>query len=72
MKNALLAKGVRISDCCFSGQQKEITTPTNSFKSEPSEEGLPERSIPYQSPHGYHTEEDLADFIKSHEMEGTL
>ena len=67
MKNAPLTKGVRISESCFRRQQEEVTTPTVSSK---LEEDRPERFSPHESPHSFHTEEDLAAFIFLHQPEG--
>jgi hypothetical protein len=68
MKNAPLT-GVRISESCSGRQREEITTPSVSIKSESSQEDRPERFSPYESPHSFHTEEDRAAFIFSHQPE---
>jgi hypothetical protein len=51
---------VSISKSCFRLQQEETTTPTDSSK---LEEDRPERFSPHESPHSFHTEEDLDAFI---------
>jgi hypothetical protein len=66
MKNSP-PKGVSISESCCGRQRKEITTPTVSGK---LEEERPERFSPNEYPHSFHTEEDLAAFIFSHQPEG--
>lgn len=69
MKNAPLAKGERVSKSRIAQRQEETTTPEAYGKSHPQED-RPERSLPYHSPHGYHTEAEQADFIAAHEPEG--
>jgi hypothetical protein len=51
----------------YSRQQDETTTPNVSSK---LEEDRAERFSPHESPHSFHTEEDLAAFIFSHQPEG--
>lgn len=71
MKNAPPSKGVRFSKSRFDRRQEETTTPTAFIKPDQQPEERPERSLPYHSPHGFHTEAELVDFIDAHEPEGT-
>ena len=70
MKNAPLAKGVRFSESRFERRQKETTTPKAFIKPDHQPEDRPERSLPYHSPHGFHTEAELAEFIATHTAGG--
>jgi|GEM_PF-6754478 len=69
MKNAPLAKRVRISKSRIGQRQEETTTPEAFIKSHPQED-RPERSLPHHSPHGFHSEAELAEFIATHTAEG--
>lgn len=70
MKNAPLAKGVRFSESRIDPRPSEDITPTANYKPSHQPEDRPERSSPYFAPHGFYTEEELAEFIAAHEVEG--
>lgn len=70
MKIAPLAKGERFSESRIDSRHAEDTAPTANCKPSHHPEDRPERSSPYFAPHGFHTEEELAEFIAAHETEG--
>ena len=69
MKNPPLC-GVGSSQSRFSGRQEETTTPKAFIKPYHQPEDRPERSLPHHSPHGFHSEAELAEFIATHTAEG--
>ena len=71
MKIAPLAKGERFSESRIDSRQAEATAPTANCKPSHQPEDRPERSLNYHSPNGFHTEEELAEFIANHNREDT-
>ncbi len=69
MKIAPLAKGERFSESRIDYRQAEATAPTAFSKSIQPPEDRPERSLTYHSPHGFHMEAELAEFIATHNRE---
>ena len=69
MKIAPLAKGERFSESRIDSRQAEATAPTANCKPSHHPEDRPERSFLYFAPHGFHTEEELAEFIAAHDRE---
>lgn len=61
--------GVGVSESRIGQRQEETTNPEALIKSHPQED-RPERFLPYHSPHGFHSEAELAEFIATHTAEG--
>lgn len=70
MKIAPLAKGERFSESRIDSRHAEDTAPTANCKPSHQPEDRPERFSPYFAPHGFHTEEELAESIAAYETEG--
>jgi hypothetical protein len=71
MKNAPLTKGERVSESRCETRQEETSTP-EAFRKPNQPEDRAERFLPYHSPHGLQTDEELADFIVTHKPEGEV
>jgi hypothetical protein len=69
MKNAPLAKVVRLSESRIGQRHEEIATPKAFSKPIHSPEELPDRSIPHHSLRGLHTEAELAEFVATNHQE---
>ena len=64
--------GVRFSESRIGQRQEETTIPEAFIKPDHQPEERPERSLPYHSLHGFHTEAELRNFIEENEPEGEV
>jgi len=69
MKNPHLCR-VGFSESRFRGRQEETTTATSFSKPDVQTEDRPERMLPYHSPHGLYTDEELKNFISGNQDGG--